>query len=352
MSSTPKSWRSAILREAGRDLEIVEILSPNLQPGQVLVKLEYSGVCRSQLMEVRGLRGPDAWVPHLLGHEGVGSVVDIGSGVTKVKPGDRVVLGWIKGRGIESAAPVFNTVGGERINAGHVTTFAEFSVVSENRVYRQPENIDDKVAVLFGCALLTGAGMVLNEAHVRAGESVMINGAGGIGLASMIAAIATGAFVAVIDPDPDKREQASRLGAHRTMDPEQPEDIQALRIEHPEGFDTVIDASGDVVGIETAFSFVRYGGGQLLFASHPPAGQVIRIDPHDLIKGRRIHGSWGGGSRPDQDIPRLAEFLLDQKIDLRFMTPRTYALAEVNEALDDLEAGRAMRPLISFRAEC
>ena len=157
MSNPVDSWRAAVLRQTGAELVIEEILRPQLLSGQVLVKLDFSGVCRSQLMEVRGLRGPDAWLPHLLGHEGVGTVIETGPEVSKVVVGDYVVVGWVKGRGIESAPPVLRTPAGERINSGRVTTFSEFTVVSENRVYLRPVEVDDRSAVLFGCALLTGA---------------------------------------------------------------------------------------------------------------------------------------------------------------------------------------------------
>jgi S-(hydroxymethyl)glutathione dehydrogenase/alcohol dehydrogenase len=313
-----------------------------------LVALDYSGVCRSQLMEVRGLRGPDAWLPHLLGHEGVGTIVEAGPDVTKVAVGDRVVVGWIRGEGIEAASPTLTTVEGERINAGRVTTFSEYSVVSENRVYRQPAEVDDRSAVLFGCALLTGAGMVLNEARPEAGESVLINGLGGIGLAALIATQGLGVSVIAADPDPEKRQLARGLGAVYAVDPLARALHEEVREHFPAGVDVAIDAAGTTAGIEAAFDSIRYDGGRLVFASHPPAGERIRLDPHDLIKGRTIRGSWGGACRPDEDIPRLAKAIAVSGTSLDFMMPRTYSLDDVNVALYDLEAQRAMRPIIAM----
>ena len=350
MTNPPRSWRAAVLRESGGDLEIVQIARPMLVSGQVLVALDYSGVCRSQLMEVRGLRGPDAWLPHLLGHEGVGTVDEVGPDVTKVAVGDRVVVGWIKGEGAESAPPAFMTVSGEPINSGRVTTFSEYTVVSENRVYRQPAEVDDRSAVLFGCALLTGAGMVLNEARPAAGESVLISGLGGIGLAALIATKGLSATVVAADPDPEKRGLAYELGATWVVDPLAGDLSEQVREHFPSGVDVAIDAAGTSAGIEAAFGCVRYEGGRLVFASHPPAGERISLDPHDLIKGRTIRGSWGGACRPDEDIPRLARAINDAGTSLDFMTPRTYTLEEVNQALDDVEAHRAIRPIIDLRS--
>lgn len=338
-----------MLRAPGTDLEITHVARPELVSGQVLVALDFSGVCRSQLMEVRGLRGPDAWLPHLLGHEGVGTVVETGPDVTKVTVGQRIVIGWIKGEGIEAASPTLTTVDGERINAGRVTTFSEYSVVSENRVYLQPAEVDDRSAVLLGCALLTGAGMVLNEARPEAGETVLVNGLGGIGLAALIATQGLGVTVIAADPDPAKRQLALALGATYTADPLMRTLPEQVREHFPAGVDVAVDAAGTTAGIEAAFDSIRFDGGRLIFASHPPTGERISLDPHHLIKGRTIRGSWGGACRPDVDIPRLAKAIAASGTSLDFMMPRTYALEEVNLALDDLEAQRAMRPLISLK---
>ena len=340
-----------MLRNRRAPLEMVDVLRPTLLPGQVLVRVKFSGVCRSQLMEVRGLRGDDPWIPHLLGHEAVGVVIEVGPGVTKVHEGDAVIIGWIKGEGIESAAPEFTTLEGERINAGPVTTFSEFTVVSENRVYSQPAQVDDRSAVLFGCALLTGAGMVLNEARPQAAESVLINGLGGVGLAALIATQWVGATVIAADPDPEKRKLALGLGATYAVDPVAGALPELVKEHFPGGVDLAVDAAGTTAGIEAAFESTKYRGGRLIFASHPPAGERVSLDPHDLIKGRTIRGSWGGACSPDKDIARLATAISESGMSLDFMMPRTYSLDEVNLALEDLEAQRAMRPVIAMTVE-
>jgi len=346
MSSGPDRWRAAILRDVGSGLDMVEIERPELAYGQVLVRLTYSGVCRSQLMEVRGLRGEDHWLPHLLGHEGVGVVAGTGPGVTKVRDGDRVILGWVAGEGIDADPPCFLSVAGERINAGRVTTFSEFTVVSENRVYLAPDVLGDKTAVLFGCALITGAGMVLNEMSPEPGQSVLVSGAGGIGLAALLALVALGFNPIVADPDPEKREMARILGASHTFDPLSEDESSDFRSRFPNGVDVALDASGVVSAMEFAFRSVKDKGGLLLFASHPPAGEFMRLDPHELIRGKRIRGSWGGASQPDRDIPVIADLLVSRELDLGFLTPRTYTLDDINNALDDLEMGKGVRPLI------
>ena len=155
--SLPK-MKAAVLMRLDRPLDIVseiELSAPGR--GQVLVKLAYSGVCHSQLMEARGRRGVDPYLPHLLGHEGSGKVISIGEGVTKVSPGELVVLGWIRGNGLESGGMQYHCdCLSQKINAGGVTTFNEYALVSENRVVPLPNNVPLDIAVLFGCALPTG----------------------------------------------------------------------------------------------------------------------------------------------------------------------------------------------------
>ena len=177
--------RAAVLERPGERLAIHSLdVGPPLA-GQVLVKVLFSGVCRSQLMEVQGKRGTDPWLPHLLGHEGSGIVEAIGAGVSKVRPGDAVILTWIKGEGLDAPGGFFQR-NGERINAGPVTTFSDYTVVSENRLVHKPPGLDFDLAVLFGCALPTGGGMVMNELDVGPGSTAIVLGLGGVGLSALM----------------------------------------------------------------------------------------------------------------------------------------------------------------------
>ena len=175
-----RNTRAAVLESLGHPLAIRDMKLPELLEGQVLAKVLFSGVCRSQLMEVRGGRGKDPWLPHLLGHEGSGIVLAVGDGVTKVKPGDAVILGWVKGDGLDAAGAKY-ICGDQIINSGKVTTFCNYTVASENRLVVKPASLPFDTAVLFGCALPTGAGMVLNELRPSVDHTVVVLGLGGIG---------------------------------------------------------------------------------------------------------------------------------------------------------------------------
>src|SRR3989338_6816359 len=168
--AVPRTMTAAILTKLNAPLTIADdVVIPELGPGHVRVRGEASGICGKQVDEVAGRR-PDAFIPHLLGHEGAGVVEDVGPGVRKVKPGDHVVLHWMKGSGIDSAPPTFSRRGA-KVNAGWITTFSERTIISENRVTPIPTDIPFDVAALMGCATTTGLGIVLNNIKLGPGQS-------------------------------------------------------------------------------------------------------------------------------------------------------------------------------------
>src|SRR5260370_14268823 len=177
-----KIVKAAVLVESRKPLVVDQIEFPDrLEVGQVLVKIFYTSICGAQINEIDAVKGPDKFLPHLLGHEASGRVVEIGPGVTGVKADDTVVLHWRPSRGIQSSTPHYRWHG-RRLNAGWVTPFNDYAVVSENRLTVIPSDYDLKVAPLFGCAVTTAVGVINNDAHVRIGESGVGFGAGGVGL--------------------------------------------------------------------------------------------------------------------------------------------------------------------------
>lgn len=339
-----------MLTSLGEPLEIISGLRwPALTRGQVLVRLAYSGVCHSQLMEARGHRGPDAYLPHLLGHEGTGEVVELGPGVTKVGVGDPVVLGWIEGQGLDGG-PASYAVGERVVNAGRVTTFNEMAVVSENRLVRLPEGVPLDVGVLLGCAVPTGSGILMNEVDPEPGSTLAVFGLGGIGLSAlMAAALFECREVIAVDLAPEKLELASSFGATRRVDASKVDPVEAiLEATNGRGVDFAVEASGNARVIEQAFRSVRTGGGLCVFASHPASGDRISLDPHDLIKGRQIRGSWGGSSLPDDALPRFAALYREGRLPLEKLITHRYPLEGINEALDALDSGHVGRPLIEI----
>lgn len=342
--------RAAVLHELNTPLVIENLMFIEpLAKGQVMVNLSYSGVCHSQLMEARGKRGDDPYLPHLLGHEGSGTVLAVGDGVSKVKPGDSVILGWIKGLGMDVSGPKYK-IGNQVINAGAVTTFATHTIVSENRCVKVPDGIPMDLAVLFGCAILTGSGIVCNQVKPAAGSTVAVIGLGGIGLSALMAlALFECDNVIAIDIEDSKLELARECGANHVINSSKDNVVhEILRLTDGKGVDYAIEASGSARSIETAFASVKKFGGLCVFASHPPTGEKICLDPHDLISGKRIEGSWGGSCSPDSDIPKFAELYRSGKLPLQKLIGKRYKLEDINQALDDLELRKITRALIEI----
>jgi len=342
--------KAAVLYQTGHPLIIEDnIETPALLTGQVLVNVAYSGVCNSQLKEVRGLRGEDKFLPHMLGHEGAGTVIDIGCRVTKVKPGDKVVLGWIKGEGMDVPGPQFKK-NGVVINAGAVTTFSDYTIISENRCVKLPDGFPPDIAVLLGCAIPTGAGIVMNQLIPEKDAVVAVFGLGGIGLSALIAlGLYDCSRIIAVDIEDDKLKLAGDFGATHAINAAMQDPLEKInKITDGKGVDYSIEASGFAKTIEIAFRSVRKFGGLCVFASHPQNGVKIGLDPYDLICGKKIEGSWGGASNPDRDIPKLASLYMAGKIPLDKLLSRKYVLAEINQALDDLENRKVVRPLIEI----
>lgn len=340
--------QAAILVETGKPLVVVDMEVPPVKRGQVLVKIAYSGACGTQVMEWRGDKGEDKWLPHCLGHEGSGTVVEIGEDVTKVKVGDEVVLSWIKGEGIEAGGAVYEW-DGKKVNAGGVTTFQRHAVVSENRLTLVPEGLPLDVAILLGCAAPTGMGAVFNVLQIKPGQSVAVFGAGGIGLNACMAAAFGGAEVVIaVDPNPDRRALARQYGATHAIDPTDGDPIAAIKAIVAAGVDLAVEATGLPPVMEQAINATRQQGGRAVVIGNAKYGAELKLNPGVFNQGKSLMGTWGGDSVPDRDYPKFGGMLASGRFDLRKLLSRPYSLAEADQALQDLAAGRVGRPLIDM----
>lgn len=339
---------AALLVELAQPLEIVEIECPALKPGQVLVEVAFSGVCHTQVLEARGRRGADPYVPHCLGHEGSGTVLETSPGITKVKAGDPVILSWIKGSGLNVPGTVYSW-NGRPVNAGGVTTFQRHAVVAENRLTRIPEGLPMTEAVMLGCALPTGLGAVVNTANPSAGQSVAVFGAGGIGQSAILGAVVSGCVpVIAVDPNPAKRALALKFGADHALDPGACDPVAEIRKLTGGGADHAIEATGLPAVMAQALASVHAQGGRAVVIGNAHQGQMIALDPRLLNDGKSLLGCWGGDAVPDRDYPRYARLMTSRRIDVKPLLSAPYSLARINDALDDLEAGRTGRPLIDM----
>ena len=205
--------KAAVLKKLDNPLEIMELGLGELQPGQVLVRMLVSGICGAQLQEISGIKGNGRFLPHLMGHEGVGIVEKIGAGVRKVKEGDKVVLHWRLGSGIDSNFPNY-LAGTDVITSGKVNTLAEKVIVSENRVTSVDMKLDNKFAALLGCSLSTAFSLIEKDCNLLFGENVLVLGGGGLGLSIVLAANRRGAAkVDVMEKSILKEDLCLRNGA-------------------------------------------------------------------------------------------------------------------------------------------
>lgn len=335
-------FRAAILTELGKPLLIDELEAPPLRFGQVLVKVHCSGVCGAQLNEIAGAKGPDRFLPHLLGHEATATVVEVGEGVSTVEVGARAVCHWRKGAGLQAPTPVYTSETLPRVNAGWVTTFGEYAVVSENRVTPIPEDFDAEIGALLGCAVTTALGIVNNDARLGVGESIAVFGAGGVGLSvvQLAAKVAAHPIVA-IDLHDSKLELARALGATHTINAGSTNVLEEIRsLIGPDGVDVSVENTGLADVIETAYEATSAHGRVVL------VGVPAKNERHPSLYTLPLHfdkvltGSEGGGSRPDVDIPKLVRLCQAGKLSFEGLVTRRYALDQINDAIDDLRAGR------------
>jgi S-(hydroxymethyl)glutathione dehydrogenase / alcohol dehydrogenase len=333
--------KAAVLVSQNSALEIYDIEVPKLDVGQVLVRVEYSGICGKQIDEITGRQGDDQYIPHLLGHEGGGEVVDIGPGVTKVKPGDRVVMHWVKGSGIDSRPPRFN-YRGQVLSAGWVTTFSDYTIASENRLTPMPLNAPGDVLALLGCAVTTGLGIVFHNIRLLPGQSIAVFGVGGVGLNVVQGADLVNAYpIVALDRDDAKLEFARRFGATHTANVDESDPRAALEeLSGGLGFDAVVDTTGVNTVREIAYQSTRQKAGVTLLCGVPFAGDRLSIDSFPLHMGRRIIGSHGGDTVPDLDIPRYYELYRLGKLRLDELITNRFKLAEINKAIEAVRAGR------------
>lgn len=256
-------------------------------------------------MEISGARGEDYHLPHMLGHEGVGEIIEIGENVEKVKIGDYVVLSWIKGKGANVSSTKYHTVGGKEINAGAITTFSEYAVISENRCVKLGKQIPFNMTALLGCAVPTGAGIVCNLLKPFPKKNIAVFGLGGIGISAFLATkLFDPKLLIVVDVHNDKLELTKKLGATHLINALETDPVdEIMKITDNIGVDYAIEAAGLTKTIEQAFSSVKRQSGHCVFASHPPNGDKIKLDPHHLICGKKITGTWGGECDIDRDVP-------------------------------------------------
>tara|TARA_X000000950_G_scaffold289185_1_gene410570 strand:- start:969 stop:2000 length:1032 start_codon:yes stop_codon:yes gene_type:complete len=338
-------FTAAVLENIKKPLRIVRnIKIPKIKKNQVLVKMYYSAVCGSQLFEIDGQRGKDHYLPHMLGHEGTGKIIKMNSKNSNLKVNDLVFVSWIsnkkiKNEGINFKYPNKNKI----INAGPVTTFSNYTVVSINKVYKLPSQIGLPEGVLLGCALPTGAGMVFNQSNNLTKKNVLVIGAGGVGLSSILALkIKKTKKIFVYEKNKKKilflKKYIKGIFFFNKIN-----DIYKKKI----NFDYVYECSGLAINIEHGFKLLK-NNGVCIFSSHPKFKDKISFNPHEFIRGKKIEGSWGGQINFKKDLKKLAKLINKFKFIKKIYFKKIYPLSKINNAISDFKNGKNIRTLIKL----
>lgn len=338
---------AAILVEQRKPLVIDEVEVPALKRGQVLVEIHATRVCGSQIGEIDGVKGPDKFLPHLLGHEAGAVALEVGPDVTHVAPGDRVVCHWRPGAGIHAGGSVYKW-NGRDVNAGPITTFQKYAVISENRLTKVPADTEFEFCCLLADTLTTGFGIINNDAKVKAGESVVVFGVGGIGLGVVVGAKLAGANPVIgIDVHAHKLAKAAQYGLTHTIDaswenaPDKVKDILGGLA------DVVIDGTGNPAVIESAYELTRLRGGRCVLFGVLPHDKKISIQTLALHFGRTLTGSEGGQSRPHEDIPQILGQIAAGAFDPSDFINRRGPLSEVGDVMADMRKGDVIHAVLT-----
>jgi len=332
-------------------------------PHEVLVRIEAAGVCHSDLSVVTGVR-PRA-VPLLLGHEAAGIVEALGSAIDDLAVGQRVVMTFLprcgscdsclhgegrtpceRGSAANGAGSLLD--GGKRLHAGEtvidhhlgVSAFADHAVVDRRSIVPVDPDVPPQVAALMGCAVLTGGGAVLNAAALQPGETLIVVGLGGVGMAAVLVGLAVeGATVIGVDANPQKLDQARELGVHAAY---LPDEAIAAGVQAP----AVVEAVGRARAFETALALTAPGG-RTVTVGLPAPDDLATISPLSLVAtGRTVIGSYLGSSVPTRDIPIFVDLWRAGRLPVERLVSSEIRLGQINEAMDALARGESIRQVI------
>ena len=326
--------KAAIMVEQGKPLEIEDVfLLDRLDVGHILVNVEYSAICGSQIAEMDGVMGPDENLPHMMGHEGVGVVEDVGDGVRKVKRGDRVVLHAVEGKGIRSTPYVYkwnSPTGRKHLGSKDLTTFSEMTVASECRVTKIPGQFKHvRSAPLLGCPMLTALGCVEETLGGRLGESIIVFGMGGLGLCVIRMAVLRQMYpVMAIETNINKLPMAQKAGAHY------------VETEFPNAsFDYAVCCTDYPEVLEDAFRSVNPGGMAVMMAT-PHYRESAYLNMMEIYKGKMVIGGYGGSISVDRDIQRL--ITMSDSLGLNDIVSDEIELDDINSGIRRLRDGEIM----------
>jgi alcohol dehydrogenase len=372
--------RAAVLEKMGvtgpyaqsRPLRVREVELAPPGPGEVLVRIAAAGLCHSDLSVINGDRPRP--MPMALGHEAAGTVVELGQDVTDLAAGDHVVMVFMPSCGhclpCAEGRPALCVPGAKANGAGTLlagtrrlscdgvalnhhlgcSAFADYAVVSRASVIRIDPDLPLDIAALFGCAVLTGVGAVLNTAHLQAGQSAAVIGLGGVGLAAVLGAVAAGASrIVAVDLNEEKLALARSLGATDTVNGSAPDAAAQIRALTGGGVDVGFEMAGSARAASLAFDVVQRGGSTVIAGLAPPDARMPVPLVQLVAEERSVKGSYIGTCVPMRDVPRFIAMHRRGILPVERLVSGRLGLEEINEGFDRLHDGRAVRQIIMMQ---
>ena len=343
MISKIKSTKAAILFAQRKPLQIKRITFPErLLYGQVLIKIFYSGVCGSQLGEIDGVKGVDKYLPHLLGHEAVGIVIDTGPGVKKVKRDDNVLMHWMPGSGISSKGAKFK-LKNKLINSGPITTFSEYSIISENRLTKINDNLKlKKEILLLGCTTSTAIGAIKKLANFKKGQISAVSGCGAIGLTIIKTLKYLGAKnIVAIDIDSKKLNLAKKFGANLAINAKNSNFLDLIKKKYPNKIDQFFECTGNTDVISRGFECLNQKGNEILIGV-PAFNQKAKFYTLDINLGKNLIGCKGGNFLPDKDIVDYLKIMKNKKFNIKPLMTNEVNLNDINDVFSDMRKQKVL----------
>ncbi|SEJ18888.1 S-(hydroxymethyl)glutathione dehydrogenase / alcohol dehydrogenase [Pseudooceanicola nitratireducens] len=373
--------RAAVATQAGKPLEVMDVNLAGPKPGEVLVEIKATGICHTDEFTLSGA-DPEGLFPAILGHEGAGVVMEVGEGVTSLKPGDHVIplytpecrecysctsqktnlctsIRSTQGQGVmPDGTSRFTTLDGDPIlHYMGCSTFSNHTVLPEIALAKVREDAPfDKICYI-GCGVTTGIGAVINTAKVEVGSTAVVFGLGGIGLNVIQGLRLAGAEMIVgVDLNPGKKEMAERFGMTHFVNPsELDEDIVPYLVNLTKrrgdligGADYTFDCTGNTTVMRQALECAHRGWGESIIIGVAAAGAEISTRPFQLVTGRVWKGTAFGGARGRTDVPKIVDWYMEGKIEIDPMITHTLSLDEINKGFDLMHAGESIRSVVTY----
>jgi S-(hydroxymethyl)glutathione dehydrogenase / alcohol dehydrogenase len=366
--------KAAVAFEAGKPLSLETVQLEGPQAGEVVIEIKATGICHTDAYTLSGA-DPEGLFPAILGHEGAGVVVEVGAGVTSVKPGDHVIplytpecrnckfclsgktnlcqaIRTTQGQGVMPNGTSRFSLNGKMLHHYMGTsTFANYTVLPEISVAKIRSDAPFEKVCLIGCGVTTGLGAVINTAKVEPGANVVVFGLGGIGLNVIQAARMVGANMIIgVDLNPAKRPLAEKLGMTHFVNPKEIEgDLVPYLVELTGGgADYSFECVGNVNLMRQALECCHKGWGVSVVIGVAAAGQEISTRPFQLVTGRVWKGSAFGGAKGRTDVPKIVDWYMNGKINIDDLVTQVLPIAQINDAFESMRKGEVIRSVVTF----